>query len=135
MPRRRANIFGVIQIVSAKKFVFGLLVPAFLIGSLLSSSPVWAENVPADPWKPSPWVKTQPYFEQAGHKLGFGVLNVASGWLAIFYEPARPDGFFKGLARGIGYMVIYTAGGAVHAVTFPIPVDLPLPKGGMSFEQ
>lgn len=60
---------------------------------------------------------------------------MASGWLSVFYEPGRPGGFFKGLARGVGYTLIYTGGGAVHAVTFPIPVDLPLPKGGMSFEQ
>ena len=83
-------------------------------------------------FKPSPWVHTHPYFEQAGHKLGFGILNLSSGWLALFYEPLQGN-FFTGLARGVWRTLAYTGGGAMHAVTFPIPVDVPLPQGGIQF--
>ncbi len=86
----------------------------------------------AEHFKPSPWVKTHPYFQQASHKLGFGILNLSSGWLSLFYEPTRGN-FFAGCARGIWRTVAYMAGGAIHAVTFPIPIDLPLPEGGIQF--
>jgi len=113
-----------------------VLYTASLLAFLIPCSAVQAEeSKPAqDAWKPSAWTRTHPYFNQIGHKLGFGVLNMGTGWMALFQEPFRPGGFFKGFARGVGYTVIYTGGGALHAVTFPIPVDIPLPKGGLSFE-
>lgn len=108
---------------------------ALLIALSAPGALALAEEPSQDTWQKSPWTSTHPYFNQAGHKLGFGVLNLASGWLSLFYEPMRPGGFFKGFARGIAYTVIYEGGGALHAVTFPIPLDIPLPKGGISFEK
>ena len=104
---------------------------AFIILTACMAGPgktAWA----AENFKPSPWVTTRPYFEQTGHKLGFGILNLTSGWLAFFYESTRGN-FFSGLGRGIWRTIAYTGGGAIHAVTFPIPVDLPLPQGGIQF--
>ena len=101
-----------------------------VVTALLFSGPksVYA----GEDFKPSPWTRTHPYFQQASHKLGFGLLNLGSSPLALFYEPTRGN-FFTGCGRGLWYAVAYCAGGAIHAVTFPIPVDLPLPEGGIHF--
>ncbi len=84
-------------------------------------------------FQPSPWVAKKPYTERIGCKLGFGVLNFGTGWTALLFEPTREGGFWKGLGRGILYTITHTAGGAVHALTFPIPLDVPLPNGGVQF--
>ena len=84
-------------------------------------------------FEPSPWTQKEPYAEKIGNKLGFGILNVATGWTALFFEPTLAGGFWKGLGRGILYTITDTAGGAIHAVTFPIPLDIPLPNGGVQF--
>lgn len=54
--------------------------------------------------------------------------------MALFYEPTRPGNKLLGLAKGIGFAISNTAGGAIHAVTFPVPLDVPLPGGGISRE-
>ena len=95
---------------------------------LLFASPAFAE------FKPSPWVDKTPYAEKISQKLGFGALNFFTGWTALFFEPARPGNKLAGLGKGILYTITNTAGGAIHAVTFPIPIDLPLPEGGISHE-
>jgi hypothetical protein len=84
-------------------------------------------------FKASPWTQQTPYGEKISHKLGFGVLNIMTGWTAIFWEPSRPGNKFKGIGRGLLYAITNTAGGAVHAVTFPVPVDVPLPEGGLRY--
>jgi len=110
-----------------------LFFTASLLAFFIPSTLTLAEEPGQDVWKSSAWTRTHPYFNQIGHKLGYGVLNLGTGWMALFQEPFRPGGFFKGFARGIAYSVIYEGGGALHAVTFPIPVDIPLPRGGLSF--
>lgn len=85
-------------------------------------------------WKSSHWVKEKPYMEKIGHKLGFGVLNAATGWTAFFFEPPREKNPLAGLVRGIFLTFSHTAGGVLHAATFPLPFDIPLPEGGVSFE-
>ena len=85
-------------------------------------------------WQPSPWVKTEPYVEKSINKLGFGLLNAFTGWTALFFEPSRYENKFTGVAKGIWRTVTNTAGGIIHTVTFPLPIDFPLPDGGIHFE-
>ena len=87
----------------------------------------------ASTFEPSPWTTKKPYTEKIGNKLGFGLLNFGTGWTALFFEPTFMNGFWKGLGRGVLFTITNTAGGAVHAVTFPIPIDIPLPNGGVRF--
>ena len=82
----------------------------------------------------SPWTQKNTYYDKISHKLGFGFLNTATGWTALLFEPVKPGNKLLGLAKGIGYAISNTAGGMIHAVTFPIPIDLPLPGGGISHE-
>ena len=100
---------------------------------IFSLFPVSTSQSSAAVFGPSPWVTEKPYAEKIGKKLGFGILNFGTGWTALFFEPTFGGGFWKGLARGILFTITDTAGGAIHAVTFPIPVDLPLPNGGVQF--
>ncbi len=85
-------------------------------------------------WRPSPWVKTKPYVEKSINKLGFGLLNLLTGWTALFFEPTRYENKFTGVVKGVWRTVTNTAGGALHTATFPIPIDIPLPDGGVHFE-
>jgi hypothetical protein len=119
-------------IISSKNKFPALL--AFIFSFFITSQACAKETSSDKAWETSAWTRTHPYFNQIGHKLGFGILNLGTGWMALFQEPFRPGGFFKGFVRGIAYTVIYEAGGGLHAVTFPIPVDIPLPRGGLSFE-
>ena len=82
----------------------------------------------------SPWTQKTIYSEKISQKLGFGFLNTATGWTALFFEPAKPGNKFLGLAKGLGYTISNTAGGMIHAVTFPLPLDVPLLGGGISHE-
>jgi hypothetical protein len=86
-------------------------------------------------WEPSPWTKESTYVEKCVGKFGFGILNVLTGWTAIFWEPTRYSNPFTGVAKGIWRTVTNTAGGALHAATFPIPIDIPLPDGGVHFDE
>ncbi len=81
----------------------------------------------------SPWTRENTYSEKTIQKLGFGLLNILTGWVSFFFEPYHDKNFFKGLAKGTLRTVTNTAGGALHTVTFPIPVDIPLPGGGVEF--
>ncbi len=99
-------------------------------------APPESSEVPRDTriFPPSSWTQEKTYADKISHKLGFGFLNITAGWLALFYEPAHAENFFQGCGEGILYAVTNTAGGLLHAATFPIPVDLPLPHGGISYE-
>lgn len=83
-------------------------------------------------FKSSAWTQEEKYVDKIRHKLGFGILNVSVGWTSILYEPYYTG--WWGLATGPINAVLNTGEGAIHAVTFPIPVDLPLPEGGISYE-
>jgi hypothetical protein len=93
-----------------------------------------AAPVQAAFFEASDWTKESTYLGKTSQKLGFGFLNISAGWTALFLEPANGQNFFAGLGRGIGYTVTNTAGGILHAVTFPIPLDIPLPHGGIVYE-
>jgi hypothetical protein len=82
----------------------------------------------------SDWTKESTYLGKTSQKLGFGFLNISAGWTAFFFEPANGQNFFTGLGKGIGYTVTNTVGGILHVVTFPVPLDIPLPHGGIVHE-
>lgn len=99
-----------------KKKIFTLL-----LASLLLSQSAWT----------SPWAKEESYGDKVGGKAVFGLKNLFLGWTAIFTEPVKYNYFlekkegWEGLCHGISKAVLYTATGAIHLVTFPIPLDLP----------
>ena len=82
----------------------------------------------------SDWTQEPTYLGKISQKLGFGFLNMTAGWTALFFEPTRDQNFLVGVAKGIGYTVTNTVGGILHAATFPIPLDIPLPHGGVAYE-
>ncbi|MFH0986374.1 MAG: hypothetical protein V1882_12740 [Candidatus Omnitrophota bacterium] len=88
----------------------------------------------AGAFEPSDWTREPTYVAKISQKLGFGFLNITAGWMAILFEPCKDQNFFLGVGKGIGYAVTNTAGGILHAATFPIPVDIPLPQGGIAYE-
>ena len=88
----------------------------------------------AGSFEPSDWIHEPTYLGKISQKLGFGFLNITAGWTALFFEPARDQNFFVGVGKGIGYTLTNTAGGILHAATFPLPFDIPLPHGGIAYE-
>ncbi len=95
---------------------------------------IWTSFIPSSFafFKDSPWTKEKSYTEKISHKAGFGIMNIGTGWMALLFEPYYAG--WKGLATGPFYAVTNTAGGIIHAITFPIPLDVPLPQGGISYE-
>ena len=85
-------------------------------------------------WQPSPWTKETTSFEKSINKLGFGLLNGLTGWTALFFEPMREENKFTGIVKGSWRTITNTVGGALHILTFPVPIDIPLPDGGVNFE-
>jgi len=87
----------------------------------------------------SPWTEKATYGDRVAGKLEFGLKNVLLGWVDIFYEPNRAlsegKNLWGGLGKGMTDLVMNEVGGAVQLVTFMIPVDLPLPDNGVSFEE
>lgn len=88
----------------------------------------------AGTFEPSDWTQEPTYLGKISKKLGFGFLNMTAGWTAFFYEPFNGQNFFVGLGKGVVYTFTNTLGGALHAATFPIPLDIPLPHGGIAHE-
>ena len=115
-----------------KKFIISLFIFSLLMAPNqgLAGS---AERI--DTFKPSPWTTQETYIDLMTHKLGFGVFNVLTGWSAIPFEWHRNSNKITGLAKGILRTVTNTVGGGLHAFTFPIPFDIPLPDGGVNFDE
>lgn len=82
--------------------------------------------------EPSPWTKEKLYMDKISHKAGYGILNMGTGWMAFLFEPRHKG--LKGFGTGLVYALTNTAGGMLHVATFPLPVDLPLPNGGIAYE-
>ena len=86
----------------------------------------------------SPWVAETTYAEKAGGKLGFGLKNALLGWTELLTRPVdyhdKGKNVFEGFGAGVVYALIYTVGGALHAATFFVPVDIPLPNDGIQFK-
>ena len=94
---------------------------------------------PALGFAASPWTTETTYGDKTYGKLVFGVKNVLLGAFDLFYEPhaaqvAGKNGW-SGVPKGIVDSILNVAGGAIHLVTFPIPVDVPLPDNGVNFEK
>lgn len=87
----------------------------------------------------SPWTEGKTYSEKTSGKLDFGFKNLALGWADLFYEPHRYQVEGKNVWAGIGKGLIDAPlneiGGALHFVTFLIPVDVPLPDNGVHFDK
>jgi hypothetical protein len=87
----------------------------------------------------SPWTEKTTYAEQVNGKLAFGAKNLLLGWTDLFYQPhaAQKDGKnpWGALGKALFTAPLITVGGAVHFVTFPIPVDVPLPHGGVQLDK
>lgn len=86
----------------------------------------------------SPWTDKPTYNEKAVGKLTFGLKNLTLGWTELIRRPMEAPknvkGVFGGLGEGIINTVVYTVGGALHTVTFPITsLDVPIRHGGVKF--
>lgn len=85
----------------------------------------------------SPWTNEATYEEKVAAKFAYGLKNLAFGWTELITEPVEYKkegkcpltGFGVGLYNAIGQ----TVGGALHVVTFPVPVDVRLPENGTDF--
>lgn len=87
----------------------------------------------------SPWTEQKTYSEKVVGKFNFGFKNLVLGVADIFYEPHRYQtegkNAWAGLGKGLLDAPINIIGGALHLVTFLIPVDLPLPDNGVNFDK
>ncbi len=85
----------------------------------------------------SPWTAEKTYSDKTVGKFKFGFKNLALGWTQLFYQPHahQVDGknAWAGLGKGLLLFPVDTIGGALHLVTFLIPVDVPLPEGGVNY--
>ena len=101
--------------------------------------------VPNVGWAASPWTSKSTYSEKMVGKLGFGLKNVLLGWTELFkapvrhYQDADKNKFgngLLGLGEGVYNTLLYTVGGAIHLVTFPITaVDIPIVNDGVHCEK
>lgn len=87
----------------------------------------------------SPWTEGDTYKDKVLGKLDFAVKNTLGGWTELFNRPIKyhKDGknVSEGVLVGIGNAAVYTLGGALHLITFPIPqIDVPLPNNGVTFD-
>ena len=83
----------------------------------------------------SPWTEKTTYKDKVLGKLEFGVKNTLGGWTELISRPIKAKNKFVGVAEGLGNAVVYTLGGILHLITFPIPqIDIPLPNNGVSLE-
>lgn len=104
------------------------LLVMFVIFALLAT-PAFAA------YETSSWTTETTYKDKTLAKFGFGLKNTLLGWTEIFTEPYDAKkagkccitGFGKGLYHGITDTIL----GVVHLVTFPVPVDIKLPEGGV----
>lgn len=75
----------------------------------------------------SPWAKKEGYLNQTGGKFTHGLKHSLFSWMTMWTESREPgyEKQWEGFSAGIGKTVVYTAGGLVQLVTFPIPADFP----------
>ena len=94
--------------------------------------------VPTVGFAASPWTEKTTCWDKAVGKLDFGLKNLLGGWTALFTEPyhhhANVGDVFTGIGSGLYRSLSYTLGGAIHAVTFPIPLDIPIQDNGVNLE-
>ena len=75
----------------------------------------------------SPWAKKDGYFNKTGNKFTFALKHSLFSWMSLWTESREPGykNQWEGFSAGFGKTVVYTAGGLVQLVTFPIPADFP----------
>lgn len=75
----------------------------------------------------SPWAKKEGYLNQTAGKFTHGLKHSLFSWMMMWTESREPgyDKQWQGFSAGIGKTVVYTAGGLVQLVTFPVPADFP----------
>ena len=86
----------------------------------------------------SPWTEGATYGAKVKGKLDFAFKNTFGGWTELVTKPMDAHknhaNVFKGIGQGVVNAVVYTSGGLLHLVTFPITnLDVPLPNNGVSF--
>ena len=85
----------------------------------------------------SPWTEQKETKDKILGKLDFGIKNLLGGWTEIINRPIKYHKDGKTVSEGalVGlYNATYdTIGGALHVITFPIPIDVPLPNNGVDF--
>ncbi len=90
--------------------------------------------LPTAAFAASPWTQAPTYGEKVKQKLEFGLDNLLLGWTEIFTEPRdyskEHKCSIKGLGKGLWNALGQEVGGALHVVTFPILIDVPLPENG-----
>lgn len=91
-------------------------------------------NAAFDEFKSSSWTTEKTYTDKSIHKLGFGLANLTVGWTAIPFEMYRNTNPYTGFFKGLWRTATNTVGGLLHTATFPVPLDVPLPDGGVRFE-
>lgn len=105
----------------------------FVVGVALVAAPLTASAA-------SPWASEATYKAQVCGKLKYGVMNTLLGWTSLFRTPVKAsqagENVLMGIGHGVWNAVGQTVGGALHAVTFPLPqIDVPLPEGGTDLMQ
>ena len=81
--------------------------------------------------EPSPWTSENTWADKTIGKLDFGFKNFLGGWTELITETKDHDNKLEGFGVGLWNTVVYTVGGVLHLATFPVPVDVPLPDGGV----
>lgn len=93
---------------------------------------------PAVGFAASPWTEETTYAGRVSGKLQFGLTNVLLGWVDLFAEPNRAaekgENVWAGVGKGLVDTVLNEVGGAIHLITFMVPVDLPLPDNGVCLQ-
>ncbi len=139
---RNISILAIMKRGHALPLQTGIVLTALLLSFVCSAqaveeAPTSVDTPPvptASMFPASDWTRETTYSAKVSQKLGFGFLNMTAGWTAFFYEPTKEGNFFKNLGKGVLYMATNTVGGVLHAATFPIPIDIPLPHGGIVHE-
>jgi len=73
------------------------------------------------------------YHKTVSNNLNSGLQNLLLGWTEIIMQPINDPAVLPGFLKGPLYAVIVTIGGALKIATFAIPIDIPLPDGGVNF--
>ena len=126
------------NLISQARIILAVLLFSFACSAQAAEEISASADTPPAPapsmFPASDWTRETTYPAKVSQKLGFGFLNMTAGWTAFFYEPTKDGNFFINLGKGVLYMTTNTVGGVLHAATFPIPIDIPLPHGGIAYE-
>ena len=104
------------------------IVSLIILTTFVLATPVFAAE-------PSPWTKKLTYMGKTFGKFGFGLKNALLGWSEVLTEPydayKADESFLSSIGKGIYHACADTVFGVIQVGTFFIPIDLPLPEGGV----